>query len=145
MPMEVANRLFNCARCQAQVIICHHCDRGQLYCGAECSSLARQASCKAAACRYQKTVQGKHYHAKRQQHYRERQRKKVTHHGSTQKASHTHFEDVKSLQNKRENGLRGDNRCHFCHQHPTPFLRRDFLRDYPRSSTDIVVPPALGP
>ena len=32
-------RLFLCARCRRQVLICSVCDRGQQYCGARCSDL----------------------------------------------------------------------------------------------------------
>jgi hypothetical protein len=31
--METDARLFNCARCHRQVVICSRCDRGNLYCG----------------------------------------------------------------------------------------------------------------
>ena len=32
-------RLFLCARCRRQVLICSRCDRGQQYCGARCSGV----------------------------------------------------------------------------------------------------------
>jgi predicted AAA+ superfamily ATPase len=35
-------RLFLCARCRAQVLLCSRCDRGQVYCGPECSQSARR-------------------------------------------------------------------------------------------------------
>jgi len=41
-------RLFLCARCQHQVVICSRCDRGQWYCAALCSGLARRESLRAA-------------------------------------------------------------------------------------------------
>jgi len=29
--MQSSARLFNCARCRRQVVICSHCDRGNIY------------------------------------------------------------------------------------------------------------------
>ena len=52
-------RLFLCARGQRQVLICSRCDRGQRYCGAHCSGLARSESLRAAGCRYQQSRRGR--------------------------------------------------------------------------------------
>jgi hypothetical protein len=38
---EETGRLFNCRRCGKQVRICRKCDRGNIYCGKECSKAAR--------------------------------------------------------------------------------------------------------
>ena len=80
-------RVFVCARCRRQVLICSRCDRGQQYCGARCSALARAESLRAAGRRYQQSRRGRHCHAERQRRYRHRCREgawqeKVTHHGS---------------------------------------------------------------
>ena len=80
-------RLFLCARCKRQVLICSRCDRGQQYCGARCSGLARGESLRAAGRRYQHSRRGRHCHAERQRRYRRRCREGtggeiVTHHGS---------------------------------------------------------------
>ena len=80
-------RLFLCARCQRQVLICSRCDRGQRYCAAGCSGLARRESLRSAGRRYQHSRRGRHCHAERQRRYRRRRREgacaeKVTHHGS---------------------------------------------------------------
>ena len=80
-------RLFLCARCRRQVLICSRCDRGQHYCGARCSGLARRESLRGAGRRYQHSRRGRHCHAERQRRYRRRCREgacthKVTHHGS---------------------------------------------------------------
>ena len=80
-------RLFLCARCRRQVLICSRCDRGQQYCGARCSGLARRESLRAAGRRYQHSRRGRHCHAERQRRYRHRcgedaRAQKVTHHGS---------------------------------------------------------------
>ena len=75
-------RLFNCARCRAQVVICSHCDRGNLYCGKWCSQSARRESVRAAGKRFQRSRRGCFAHAERQRRYRQRRRQKVTHQGS---------------------------------------------------------------
>ena len=79
-------RLFLCARCRRQVLICSRCDRGQQYCGARSSGPARRESLRAAGRRYQHSRPGRHCHAECQRRYRRRCREdaraqKVTHHG----------------------------------------------------------------
>ena len=56
----------SCARCRRQVLICSRCDRGQHYCGARCSGLARRESLRGAARRYQQSRRDRHCHAERQ-------------------------------------------------------------------------------
>ena len=61
--------------------------RGQQYCAAGCSGLARRESLRAAGRRYQHSRRGRHCHAERQRRYRHRRREgacreKVTHQGS---------------------------------------------------------------
>jgi hypothetical protein len=65
-------RLFNCERCSAQVVICGRCDRGQRYCGAACAREARRESQRASNRRYQATPRGRKLHAERQGRYRRR-------------------------------------------------------------------------
>ena len=94
----ITARLFYCALCDTQVIICSKCDRGNIYCGDECARLARLESSRAAGKRYQESYKGRLNHAARQQQYRQRQQKKmaeknikikkVTHQGSQQNSSH---------------------------------------------------------
>ena len=81
-------RLYNCARCHHQVIICSHCDRGQSYCSGTCSIQSRREKQQEANGRYQSTVKGRHFHATRQQQYRQRQKQKVTYQGSVNLASY---------------------------------------------------------
>jgi len=45
--MQSSARLFNCARCQSQVVICSQCDRGNRYCGRACARVARRQSMRA--------------------------------------------------------------------------------------------------
>ena len=76
-----AARLFVCARCRVQVLVCSHCDRGQIYCAGACAQEARQHARQAAGKRYQATYRGRLNHAARAGRYRARQ-KIVTHQGS---------------------------------------------------------------
>jgi hypothetical protein len=82
--MDPVGRFFLCGRCRAQVLICSHCDRGQVYCAAECSQAARRESQRQAGRRYQQGRRGRFAHAERARRYRQRQRQKnnVTHQGS---------------------------------------------------------------
>ncbi len=57
--MQSSARLFNCARCRCHVVICSHCDRGNIYCGKRCSETARRQSQREASGRYQRTRRGR--------------------------------------------------------------------------------------
>ena len=78
-----SGRLYNCALCHQQVIICSHCDRGNIYCADGCAQYARTHKQKAASKRYQSSPRGRQCHARRQRQYRQRQQGKVTHQGSS--------------------------------------------------------------
>ena len=86
-------RLFLCARCRDQVLLCTYCDRGQRYCGRACSSAARHERRCETARRYQRSRGGRLKHAARSACWRARRRSlcqagadgeidKVTHQGS---------------------------------------------------------------
>lgn len=81
-PASSSHRLFNCACCGAQVLICRQCDRGNQYCTSGCAPKRRCESMRRAAHRYQQTFRGRCCHAARQKALRERRRNKVTHQGS---------------------------------------------------------------
>jgi hypothetical protein len=68
--VEAPARLFVCARCRAQVLICSCCDRGQIYCAKGCAEEVRRQSVRAAGERYQATKKGRLAHAARQCAYR---------------------------------------------------------------------------
>lgn len=51
---ELPARLFLCARCQGQVLVCSQCDRGQRYCAAGCADVVRQTRQREAGSRYSK-------------------------------------------------------------------------------------------
>ena len=89
--MDRAARLFLCARCRDQVLLCSHCDRGQQYCGRTCSSVSRRERRRQTAQRYQSSRGGQLKHAARTACWRQRRRSlrqasvgdinKVTHQG----------------------------------------------------------------
>lgn len=136
--MTSSSRLFNCARCHALRIICRECDHGQRYCPFTCCVQARRDSQRRAARRYQKTRRGRHVNAERQRRYRERQRKKVTHHGSLVPSvpvvlparANKLTEPVSVVKQTLSQVLH----CHFCQRPCSSFLRRDFLCSSSRRS-----------
>ncbi len=71
--MPRSARLFLCARCRDQVLLCSHCDHGQLYCGRTCSAAARQDRRRETAQRYQRSRGGRLKHAARSACWRTRQ------------------------------------------------------------------------
>lgn len=90
--MDRSARLFLCARCRDQVLLCSHCDRGQQYCSRACSSASRRERRREAAERYQSSQRGRRRHAARTACWRRRRRSlhqraaledtnKVTHQG----------------------------------------------------------------
>lgn len=125
--MEISSRLFNCLRCHIQVFICRHCDRGNVYCSSNCALAARKKSLRAAGLRYQQTMQGKRKHAQRQYRYRQREIKKVTHHGSIQEGITTDSNPVKK-QSDKVLALTRDYYCNFCGKRIASFFRPSFLR-----------------
>jgi len=67
-------RFYLCARCRKAVLLCSFCDRGQIYCGQECSKTARKNAQSEAARRYQNSRRGRTAHAARARNWRKRQR-----------------------------------------------------------------------
>jgi len=145
--MQSTARLFNCAGCQRQVVICGHCDRGNIYCGRGCAQTARRRSMRAAGKRYQKGRRGRLTHAERQRRYRQRRKKKVTHQGSLSVVpdetlpaeSRTSTRRIESCVTDANDGMR----CHFCARICSPFIRQQFLRRRPTREV-INRPPASG-
>jgi hypothetical protein len=66
-------RRFLCARCREPVLVCSHCDRGQIYCATGCAAVVRQQSQRDAGRRYQGSLRGRFKHAARTRRWRERQ------------------------------------------------------------------------
>jgi hypothetical protein len=90
--MDRSARLFLCARCRDQVLLCSHCDRGQQYCSRACASVSRRERRRETAERYQRSRGGQLKHAARSAKWRQRRRSlrqaragmdidKVTHQG----------------------------------------------------------------
>jgi hypothetical protein len=82
---EEPARMFLCAWCRTQVVVCSHCDRGQRYCPDECYALTRRRAQREAGKRYQHSLKGRHKHAQRMRLWRARsvvRVNKVTHQGS---------------------------------------------------------------
>lgn len=131
--MENTARLYHCARCHRQVVICRHCDRGNIYCAQGCAEAARKEGLRAAGRRYQRSRQGRLRHAERQRRYRAR-RQKVTHQGSLSSSP----DDPLVTGPERPTGdrptgpgLANDLCCHFCRRECGLFLRHDFLHRAP--------------
>jgi hypothetical protein len=92
--VEPVGRMFLCARCRDPVVLCSRCDRGNRYCGDECSTEARSAHGRNAGRRYQAGDIGRSMHAARSRRWRLQRKAKlesravdertVTHHGCTE-------------------------------------------------------------
>lgn len=128
--MELCARLFHCARCHCQVIVCRHCDRGNVYCFDGCAREARQDSQRDANVRYRRSHRGHLANAARQRRYRARQQK-VTHQGSGTAT------DAASLQREAAKPVVAQpfnvgvvpkpTHCHRCGRPVSVYLRQHFL------------------
>lgn len=148
--METPVRLFHCARCHCQVVICSRCDRGQIYCSGECSQHARRESVRAAGRRYQRSRRGRLRHAERQCRYR-RRREKVTHQGSPPVALDASLRadtegSVASSQRVVQAGTPGPAlRCHFCARAGSTWVRLGFLHRRATSASQSILNTAVPP
>jgi hypothetical protein len=145
-------RLFVCAGCRAQAVICSCCDNGQIYCAGDCARHARRHAQGAAGRRYQSSRRGRLAHAARARRYRARC-KKVTHQGSPEPAADgllstgppAMASDAASLDEQpqqvaRRSSRRGGParlsrntqpaawRCHWCGRPCPDVVRQGFLR-----------------
>jgi len=68
--MDQPARLYLCARCRVQVILCSRCDRGNRYCGRLCWHQARAEARRQTAQRYQRSWRGRIAHAQRSRRWR---------------------------------------------------------------------------
>jgi len=130
--MESSVRRVICSYCYVDFLICRRCDRGQRYCGKDCSSTVRVQRQREAKLRYQTTFRGQLLHARRQGRYRAR-KKRVTDHGSAPSvvdAVLTPDQAVSVIQttNVHPFPLRSLPQCHFCGHRCSDFVRRGFLR-----------------
>lgn len=74
-------RKYYCKRCKCEVLICRHCDRGNIYCNSGCARISRAESKNAARRTYEMSDRGKANHAARQKKCRDN-KKSVTDQGS---------------------------------------------------------------
>ena len=130
--MSATARLFNCARCGRQVVICRHCDRGNRYCGPGCAQAARRASRRAAGTLYQRSRPGRMNHARRQRRYRAR-RQNVTHQGSLAPVPGVSLPPESRASAPPPDEPAGASapeglRCHVCGRVCSEFVRLGFLR-----------------
>ena len=138
-PVEGTARLFLCARCRVQVLVCSCCDRGQIYCAGGCAQKARHHSQRAAGRRYQASRRGRVNHAARARRWRAQ--KNVTHRGSptpppddevSVDATVTASDPAVAASSDVEAPSRGDDppiwRCRWCGRCCPPFVRMGFLR-----------------
>lgn len=147
--MQPSARLYHCARCHTQVVICRRCDRGHRYCTADCARLARAASLQRSAKRYGLSSQGRRANAERQRRYRQRHQneknKKVTQQGSTHNASAVQLSPDTPRQRQSENPLTQQHPyaqilCHWCSRLCDPFLRNDFVHTSVRQHAPVMRP-----
>ena len=143
--MQSTARLFHCARCRRQVLICRHCDRGNRYCGKRCSQAARRESVRAAGKRFQRSRRGRFAHAQRQHRYRQRRRQKVTHQGSPPgPADETLAAESRTLAKRTEvpAGVAGEDiRCQLCGRLCSAFVRQGFKHRRPAHEAIDLPPP----
>jgi len=95
--LEIPARLFVCACCRVQVLVCSDCDHGQIYCADGCAKLRRRELQMAAAKRYQSSRAGRIRHAERSKRWRARQaamNEIVTHQGSQEYAGNAVLEVI---------------------------------------------------
>jgi hypothetical protein len=128
---QASCRMFLCARCRSQVLVCRRCDRGQIYCVGTCAQQARRERQREARRRHQATPRGRAMHAERNRRYRARQHG-VTDHSPSKKPGPGVLPgvDVRAVVSEPSSG-RSPLRCWFCHfcgQSASPFLRLSTLR-----------------
>ena len=140
-------RFYLCARCRKAVLLCSYCDRGQIYCGQECSKTARKSAQSEAARRYQSSRRGRTAHAARSRNWRNRQRqctsewapadpvtqKIVTHQGSQHPGVDVSLLACESQmptthRQASSDGVHGRLRCQGCGKPLSQWVRQGFLR-----------------
>jgi hypothetical protein len=125
-------RLFLCAGCRLQIVVCSCCDRGQIYCAEDCSQRARRCSLQCAGQRYQNGSSGRRRHAARQSRYRARD-KKVTHQGSPPPPVNDLLApgspmSASGVATPQDRAWRTITHCHWCGRPCPPLVRQGFLR-----------------
>jgi hypothetical protein len=143
-----SGRLFVCACCGCEVVVCSRCDRGQIYCGVDCAGQARRQTLRGAGRRCQQTRRGRRMHAARMVRYRAKlaqgsagvglpdeggSREIVTHQGSPAPPTGDLVADGATTMPRDDASPveppgRAMTRCHWCGRCCLLPLRRGFLR-----------------
>lgn len=127
--MKQTSRLYQCALCHRQAIVCSQCDRGQIYCSKTCSDKARTQSVKSARTRYRQSFKGKRNHAACQARYRDRLSKIVMDQGSPPLDQCASMDSLnKHPKNTEKEQSPEQLTCCFCKKQVSDWLRSDFLR-----------------
>lgn len=128
MPTDHPGRVYACARCQREVLVCSGCDRGQRYCSVACRRQARRECLLVAGRRYQSGRAGRFAHARRACRYRRRQ-KIVTHQASqvTLGATTVVADSVEAAQVAATSVTAALGNCRWCGGECPPPARRGFL------------------
>lgn len=133
-------RLFLCARCNSQVLLCRRCDRGNWYCSKSCSGAARRQAQRESRQRHANTRRGRLNNAERQRRHRTRHvsqnHQKVTDQGSgvtpRRSSSDNAPDTVIASVDTHPGVLDATIRCRRCRCVCDPFLRSGFLAPYQR-------------
>ena len=111
------------------------CERGQRYCSARCSRIARRESLHGAGRRYQQSLRGRHRHAKRQEKYRlqcREDQQNVTHQGSDEAPCSASLFPAQQRNRGLDPSVASERtektRCHFCQRQVSPLARRGWRR-----------------
>jgi hypothetical protein len=128
---EASCRMFLCARCRSQVLVCTRCDRGQIYCFGTCAQEARCNRQREARRRYQATPRGRAMHADRNRRYRAR-RRCVTDQGPAKECKAGSLLGLRAITDtsgpSASRKSAGYLFCHHCGRSVSVFLRLSALR-----------------
>lgn len=128
---ESSCRMFLCAGCRCQVLVCRRCDHGQIYCVGTCAQEARRDRQREARRRYQATPRGRALHTERNRRYRTRQLHRVTDHGLAKEPEARPSLGLAvnaALSQPPSRKSSGHARCHHCGCLASAFLRQSALR-----------------
>jgi hypothetical protein len=124
-------RMFLCARCRSQALVCRRCDRGQIYCAPSCAHDARRDHQREARRRHQATPRGRAMHADRNRRYRARARR-VTDQGPAHEPETGPWRGLQGSPAPSDPASSGSSsaqrRCHLCGRPAASFIRLSALR-----------------
>jgi hypothetical protein len=128
---EYSFRMFLCALCRSQVLVCRRCDRGQIYCTQGCAHDARRDHQREARRRHQATPRGRAMHAERNRRYRARA-SRVTDQGPAHEPETGPWRGLQGSAAPSDPSSSASpsapRRCHFCGRPAASFIRLSALR-----------------